>query len=384
MINNYLQQLEQLVAKLDEHPKIKVLNFRTFPPVSNTLIETIGREIGHVLPMDYQQLFLTTNGVRLEWTFEPIGSSKKKTSVVGRIYIPALEEIFDEENLQSREMKFYLDRFALGAAVNISFATDQRFGLQLSDYLGIMPLNDYLNYLMATKGFIALRSELFGAATNSSPMPDWSLDALAVRYYFSGSHKKGANSHHLKTEQMQAKAVASPAITPEDLQAITQSHHEFLRSGGIGGKWQSYHLGGLVFGIYINPNPSKNSSKGVQALLERRNFSGTPDQPNDLNTKYLELPFANLCGCYAKAQDFEGADISHSFVTDAMLQGASFEQAQLQYCDFSRSNLRNVNFRNAQLHYCDFENCDLSNADFTGATWDNARFNGAILKDIKY
>lgn len=184
----------------------------------------------------------------------------------------------------------------------------------------------------------------------------------------------GSDTTAIKTQQMQKVAEINTPLTLWEIKNIIQQHHQFLSTGGAGGKWQTLLLSGMVIGIYVGAE----ATSGNQAIFEKQHIS------SEFDLQEITLPFANFCGAYCKSQDFSEANLSHCLFTDAYLENTIFMDANLQHCDFSRANLRNVSFMNADLRGADFENCDLTNADFTGAYLDDTRFPGAILKNIKY
>lgn len=184
----------------------------------------------------------------------------------------------------------------------------------------------------------------------------------------------GSDTTSIKTQQMQKVAQLKAPLTLFEIKKIIDQHHQFLSTGGAGGRWQTLLLAGMVIGIYVGAE----AASGSQAIFEKRHIS------SEYDLQEIILPFANFCGTYCKSQDFSDANLSHSLFTDAYLENTIFMDTNLQHSDFSRANLRSVSFMNADLRGTDFENCDLTNADFRGAYLENARFPGAILKNIKY
>ncbi|MFK7948830.1 MAG: pentapeptide repeat-containing protein [Saprospiraceae bacterium] len=184
----------------------------------------------------------------------------------------------------------------------------------------------------------------------------------------------GSDTTTIKTQQMQKVAQIKTPLTLLEIKNMIEQHHQFLSTGGAGGKWQTLLLSGMVIGIYVGAE----STAGNQAIFEKQHIS------SEFDLQEVTLPFANFCGVYCKSQDFSEANLSHCLFTDAYLENTIFMDTNLQKSDFSRANLRNVSFMNADLRGADFENCDLTNADFTGAYMDNTRFPGAILKNITY
>lgn len=188
------------------------------------------------------------------------------------------------------------------------------------------------------------------------------------------SNEKGGSTAAIKTQQMQQIAQQKTPLTSSEIRVIIEQHHQFLSTGGAGGKWKTLQIQGMVIGIYIGAD----ANAGIQAVLEKRHIS------DEIDLQEIVLPFANFCGVYCRNQDFSEADLSHCLFTDALLENTIFADTKLQHSDFSRANLRHASFMNADLRHTDFENCDLTKADFRGALLEGARFPGAILKDVVY
>jgi uncharacterized protein YjbI with pentapeptide repeats len=188
------------------------------------------------------------------------------------------------------------------------------------------------------------------------------------------SNQKGGDIASVKTLKMQQIAQQKTPLTEQEIKVIIRQHHQFLSTGGAGGKWQTLQMQGMVMGVYAGAD----SSAGTQAILEKRHIS------DEFDLQEIILPFANFCGVYCPNQDFSEADLSHCLFTDALLKNTIFADTKLQHTDFSRANLRNASFMNADLRYTDFEHADLTNADFRGALLDGAVFPGAKLKGVIY
>jgi len=197
---------------------------------------------------------------------------------------------------------------------------------------------------------------------------------MLLRNIFPLSDQTGADTSAIQTSKLHLLAQVSIPVSDQELLEMLEQHHLFLSSGGMGGKWQTLLIKGLVIGDYIGAE----GKEGKQASLERRRFS------EHLILENIELPFANFCGIYAKDKSFVNVDFSYSLMTDVYLDSCNFNNANLQGVDFSRSILRNVSFHNANLQGADFENCDLTGANFEGTKMEGARFPGAILNQVKY
>lgn len=200
------------------------------------------------------------------------------------------------------------------------------------------------------------------------------LHSQDILQNFPLSNILGADTSNIKTAEMQKVAKVKTPLTLLEIKKIIESHHQFLSTGGTGGKWKTLLFAGMVMGIYVGAD----AASGTQAILEKKHL------PSNIDLQEIVLPFANFCGVFCKNQDFSDANLSYCLMTDANFENTIFADANLQGTDFSRANLRNVSFMNADLRGADFENCDLTNADFRGAYLENSRFPGAILKNIKY
>ncbi len=192
--------------------------------------------------------------------------------------------------------------------------------------------------------------------------------------HFPLSNKQGTDHTEINLSLTRQLALGKEPLSSDKLIQIISQHHEFLSSGGAGGKWKTILLKGLVFGIY----DGAEARKGKQASFEHAHIlSGC-----FFNNK--ALPFSNWCGVFADNLKASGIELSHSLLTDASLVGADFSGARLCNSDFSRADLRGADFRKADCAGVDFENCDLSGADFRGARLPNARFPGARLEEVLY
>ncbi len=378
MINLNWLQFQEAIEKLKEHPLIVVKYFNIFPPVSQAIILTVEQSIGHVLPQRLKEFYMLTNGLELGWHFKALPHQKQQhTPLDGNIKIKPFEKVFQGKMTEQLDTTFVFEECNDIDKVTISWQAEKKPTWQL--YLqnqteNSIPFSTYFQHLTATCGFTKARSTIF-KFPDLSHQTKWDLDQLAIHHYFPQSDRAGANTQNLKTQQMQQKAENETATTTAQLEEIVAAHHQFLNNGGAGGRWKTFHVSGLVFGVYIGGK----SEKGVQANFEQKKLSSL-----SLDTIGLVLPFTTFIGMYAKYQDFSEADFSYSIFTDAMLEKAIFAEANLEYCDFSRANLRGVSFMNANLKGVDFENCDLTNADFRGANWQGAKFPGAILKNIQF
>jgi len=192
--------------------------------------------------------------------------------------------------------------------------------------------------------------------------------------YFPFSEEEGTDRSAINLSLTRQLALKKEPFIPAKLTQIVSCHHDFLASGGAGGKWKTILLKGLVFGIY----DGAEARKGKQANFEYAHIL------SDCIFDHQALPFSNWCGAFANHLNASGVELSHSLLTDASLVEANFSDARLCNADFSRADLRGADFRAADCAGVDFENCDLRGADFRGARLPNARFPGADLRGVKY
>ncbi len=376
-MKNYLSVFREMVRFLEAHPKVIVEYFNIFPPVSQTIIKTIEEKIGHKISTDFKDFFSICNGLELGWKFklEYTPKSMSQRHLYSTIKIPSLEALFDTSSLDT----LVFDAFSLEEQIRIKpFLSNYQWQLYLQSPAQSTDLVTYLSFLIASHGSIQARSTFFNSLDRLKPaqwQSVWNIDLMALHHFFPQSNEVGGSTSSLKTANMQQNAEKAIRYTPTQLDEIVEKHHHFLSTGGAGGRWKTFHVSGLIFGVYTGAK----SSEGQQANFEQKRLSDS-----SLDTIGLLLPFTNFCALYGKYQDFSEADLRYSLFTDAMLEKAIFADANLEYCDFSRANLRGVSFMNANLKGVDFENCDLTGADFRGANWKGAKFPGAILDKIIY
>ena len=189
---------------------------------------------------------------------------------------------------------------------------------------------------------------------------------------FSMVMQPGADCTGIQTGLMINMAQSGDELDEQDLQELLEEHQAFFKSGGMGGTWETYVVGGIVFGLYNH----SASTQGEQLNLNLKNIARFKRLP------ILEIPFAYMIGLYAPGFDFSRCDLSGSCMTDSQLEGSNFESANLERVDFSRAILKGANFQNAMLAGADFENCDLKGADFRGAVLRDARFPGANINGV--
>lgn len=188
------------------------------------------------------------------------------------------------------------------------------------------------------------------------------------------SHLAGSDTSKIDSRQMQQHAAQRAALTPQEQETLLQEHARFLASGGSGGKWRAFVVGGVVFGVYQGKG---SEGEGKQAALDMLHL------PASLDWQECELSYASFVGCHAKNVNFSDSHLRGSLFCDAYMERAIFADAQLQHADFSRACLRYASFMNADLTGADFENADLTGADFTGAILTDARFPGARLYQVR-
>jgi uncharacterized protein YjbI with pentapeptide repeats len=180
-------------------------------------------------------------------------------------------------------------------------------------------------------------------------------------------------------QTMRELALRAKKISESEFEEKMELHHQFLNENGAGGRWETFYIDNLIFGVYTNTNVSNDQvMRDKQANLCFYNL-------NDIDLLGIRLQYANCAGVKAEAKSWNEADLEGSLFIDSVLPNCSFQYADLYAVDFSRSDMRNCNFRGASLIQTDFENCDLSGCDFRGAQMDNTtKFKGAILNDALF
>ncbi len=95
------------------------------------------------------------------------------------------------------------------------------------------------------------------------------------------------------------------------------------------------------------------------------------------------LSEANLCWAKLDGANLNRADLSLAHLIGAGLTAADLSHAQCRGAGFNGAKLRNSNLAGADLSDADFRQADLTGANLTGAVLDGARWNAAILEDIR-
>lgn len=163
-------------------------------------------------------------------------------------------------------------------------------------------------------------------------------------------------------------------ISAEEFWDKHAQHQQFLLQGGAGGRWNTYYIKDLIFGVY-----DLNLDKAIAELQMQLSFKDL----RQLDLRGVSLMYANCSGALASGQNFSEANLEGTLFTDSMLNQTIFRQANLQGVDFSRSEMRSADLRDACLWYTDFENCDLTGADLRGAqTNELTSFKNAILAEV--
>jgi uncharacterized protein YjbI with pentapeptide repeats len=170
--------------------------------------------------------------------------------------------------------------------------------------------------------------------------------------------------------------VASLPLDAADFAESVAAHAEFIASGGGGGRWETMITTtdesiAIVFGIYLGPK----TVSGEQAALAHSRLDG-------LDLRGVQLPYADLCGCWGRGADLSGANLAGSLLVDTDFQGANFDGADLSGADLSRAELMRCSFRGANLRGADFEKADLTGADLREADTEGAKWPGTILDGV--
>jgi uncharacterized protein YjbI with pentapeptide repeats len=205
-------------------------------------------------------------------------------------------------------------------------------------------------------------------STSPTPQDDETRAAAEDTRGTPSADARGVTRYRAMTDM-----VASTPLDPEEFADVLAAHAEFIAGGGGGGRWETMITTAdediaIVFGIYIGPK----TATGEQATLAHSRLEG-------LDLRGVQLPYADLCGSFGRAQDLSGANLAGSLLVDADYVGANFDGADLAGADLSRAELRRCSFRGANLRGADFEKADLTGADLRGADTEGARWPSAIV-----
>lgn len=169
-------------------------------------------------------------------------------------------------------------------------------------------------------------------------------------------------------KEMNKLVLGSSEISKEQFEQILATHEQFLLNGGAGGRWETFYIKNLIFGVYQHQGKTEQ-----QAMLNFKNLK-------NMELENIKLPYANCSGVMCKDKSWAGSDLEGCLFVDSVLTNCSFENCDLSAADFSRSDMRNCNFKGAILNHTDFERCDLTGADFRGAKMiSTALFKNTIL-----
>jgi uncharacterized protein YjbI with pentapeptide repeats len=161
-------------------------------------------------------------------------------------------------------------------------------------------------------------------------------------------------------------------LSQEDFLDMLENHEKFLSSGGAGGRWETFYIDHLTFGVYKDAE----GEQGKQAHLSFRDLSA-------LHLEGISMPYGNCAAILCVGKNWEGSDLEGCLLIDSILNDCNFQNADLYAADFSRSEMRNCDFRGASLIKADFENCDLTGADFRGAQIDDSTsFKNAMMDNV--
>jgi hypothetical protein len=95
LTHQFLERFQQLGQWLKEQAIVKVLTFKTFPPVSDEEVRQVEEQIGTKLDDTFLAYFRESNGYELQYQLNRSNNDEDDSEAVGAFKIPSLSEIFD-------------------------------------------------------------------------------------------------------------------------------------------------------------------------------------------------------------------------------------------------------------------------------------------------
>ncbi len=95
---SYLARFNALHEFIKQHKSLKVLEFKTFPPVTDEEIKNVEEKIGSKLPEQFLKYFKESNGYQLRYCLAPLAEEQDEDEEVeelGAVMILGLQEMFD-------------------------------------------------------------------------------------------------------------------------------------------------------------------------------------------------------------------------------------------------------------------------------------------------
>jgi hypothetical protein len=369
-----VQQLNECRTLFEAFPQIQLVDYRSAPALSGEQLTSWERDCRHALPDDLKKLYLQTDGFCLEWQWREEGQPLK-----GKISLRPLSDLYPFQ----KDGNWYVEPELEGFEERLLVPLDRAKGLSCSKgedqrlLSGFADLLSYYAFLLAGRGLLSWRKEALNnknwpettAGYWEDPRRHLDLAILRLRESFPECELPGTPYPQIDHLLMRQKAQQSSPLIGKELRDISRRHLQFLETGGAGGRWKTFHVQGLVVGLY----EGAEGEQGQQASLEFQKVDKA------LSFTRLELPFSNFCGFYGPSVSFSGAHLAYTLFTDSFLEKAQFDGSDLRQTDFSRSDLRGASFHAAEIRGADFENCLLQGADFSNCNTELACFRGARL-----
>lgn len=200
-----LQKFRTLAVEIENHPKLVLLSYQEFKPISDAQIMDLENDIELEIPKEVKEFYKLTNGLELSWIhiddldynsekykpfmlsadFSAIQSSKSPEYDVishkygGSIDIKGIVEVFQNEfpcNPYAIEEGCYIfDSFSNAYGAAISFPRNKNEAVvtvsgdyeYFKNYDNSMPFLQYLEFIIETKGLKVAR-EYLGNNVNRS------------------------------------------------------------------------------------------------------------------------------------------------------------------------------------------------------------------------
>lgn len=434
---DYLKRFNGMVDKLKTYQDIIILNYNSFPPVSEARMKFIEEEFGKPIPEQIKNFYKETNGLQLRWIHKKDASydpdkhkSVRKFSewtvnnqmyepLGGAIMLLPLEKIFvkpeydtlpyfSEEDYGNVRIEFENASFPIPQYINemlkpldlfggkyhamaLIYAPELNFPLMFNEfdedlyrYSRTTDFASYLEMLIANSGAVKKRKELYfdeegaGKSLLKTMQDYWTSDNIIdpASVYADVSFPLSEKEGH-STDNINHDLMKDLASSGEkvDQEELIEIHKQHKDFIDTGGSGGTWQFLSVA-GMVLTIYFGAKGSKGEQATFTDKIIS-------ELNFTGLNFTYGNFARTIGYNVNFENCNLRHVAGVDSEFENSNFANADLQFADFSRSNMKNCNFKFADLSGADFENCDLTGSDFTGAKLSGSKFPGANLTDVK-
>jgi hypothetical protein len=197
-MKNFLEKFRTLAKEISNHPKLVLLDYQEFKPISDAEFNDLENDIGFKISKELKQFYQLTNGIKLTWIHidDYYFNSEKHTPFIladdlsiiqssqapefnvtsheygGVIDIKGILEVFQDEfpnNPYAIEDACYVfDTFSNAYGAAISFPDSKEHAIitvsgdyeYFGSYNNSMPFLQYLDFILETKGLKIAREYL--------------------------------------------------------------------------------------------------------------------------------------------------------------------------------------------------------------------------------